>query len=263
LNSAGNVKVSVERFGAERQQDAMFEGYDERCNLRVRSSFRLPPLFIGYAQDYNYATAVASYQIAEAQVFKPERDEFDETINVTIMRELAPEYVFRSKPMTVHNIDSQIKAIQMMQNFANKKELIDEVNELVGLHLKYEKPPESMGSEGKPMTGDSNPAEDPFGFVPPSEPVYKVEVEDGKIAKTSDSLLLDLAKDWAAYMSGDVVYSPASVVVMKKVIDTLNPKVRNLFNTYVAEKMLSKQAHDPEGTTSLMACATDVASAGN
>ena len=79
------ARVTVERFGADRQQDSMFEKYDERCEERVRRSFRMPPIFVGQSKDYNFATAFASYTVAEAQVFKPERDEFDEMISMKLL----------------------------------------------------------------------------------------------------------------------------------------------------------------------------------
>ena len=49
------ARVTVERFGAERQSDSMFEKYDERCEERVRRAFRLPPIFVGQSKDYNFA----------------------------------------------------------------------------------------------------------------------------------------------------------------------------------------------------------------
>src|SRR5690606_20257571 len=94
LENASQVRVTVERFGAERQSDSMFEKYDERCEKRVRRAWRLPPLFVGASDDYNYASAFASYMHAEAQIFAPERAEFDEIINRTIMRELDPSGEF-------------------------------------------------------------------------------------------------------------------------------------------------------------------------
>jgi hypothetical protein len=33
----------------------MFEGYDAKCEVRVRRSFRLPPIFVGEASDYSFA----------------------------------------------------------------------------------------------------------------------------------------------------------------------------------------------------------------
>ena len=49
------ARVTVERFGSDRQSDSMFENYDERCEERVRRAFRLPPIFVGQAKDYTFA----------------------------------------------------------------------------------------------------------------------------------------------------------------------------------------------------------------
>lgn len=139
LDSTSSSSVKVERFGTERQQDSMFEKYDDKCSVRLRGSFRLPPLFVGRAEDYSFATAFASYVVAEAQVFKPERDEFDAVINVTIMRELNPEYEFRSLPLTVKDIASQLKAVELATtNFTMAgNDIIDTLNEVAGLSMKY------------------------------------------------------------------------------------------------------------------------------
>ena len=72
-------RASRSNASARTAGEAMFEKYDERCEERVRRSFRMPPIFVGQSKDYNFATAFASYVVAEAQVFKPERDGFDET----------------------------------------------------------------------------------------------------------------------------------------------------------------------------------------
>ena len=41
--------------------------------LLVWSSFRLPPIFVGITSDYTRATASESREVAEEQVFEPER----------------------------------------------------------------------------------------------------------------------------------------------------------------------------------------------
>lgn len=81
-------------------------------------------------------TAYASYVVAEAQVFQPERDEFDTIINATIMRELSDKYIFKSKPLWVMDISNQLKAIELSKDIADRGSLIDSVNKLVGLSMK-------------------------------------------------------------------------------------------------------------------------------
>jgi len=55
----------------------MFEKYDEKCELRVRRSFRCRDLrWSGWRLFVR--DRLRQLHVAEAQVFKPERDEFDE-----------------------------------------------------------------------------------------------------------------------------------------------------------------------------------------
>lgn len=141
LDNPGASKITVERFGADRQHDSMFEKYDERCELRVRRSFRLPPIFVGQAGDYSFATAFASYTVAEAQVFKPERDEFDEVISVKLLPAMNSAwrgYRMQSKPMHIEDATLRLQGLEVAQviGVADPEDMIREVNATVGTHLK-------------------------------------------------------------------------------------------------------------------------------
>ncbi len=135
---ASSVRVTVERFGAERQKDSMFETYDKRSEERIRRSWRLPPIFVGMSSDYNFATAQVGYMLAEAQVFKPERDEFDNTINATVMRELDPtrKYRFKSKPIVLKNSENAFKALPLLKEFLEPSEFVRITNEAGGTDAK-------------------------------------------------------------------------------------------------------------------------------
>lgn len=67
------------------QKDAMFMEYTKQTRNKARSAFRLPPLYVGESQDYTKATAAESREVAEEQVFGPERDDFDFTINRVLL----------------------------------------------------------------------------------------------------------------------------------------------------------------------------------
>lgn len=138
VDSANAVRVTVERFGNERQKDSMFEMYDKRCEERVRRAWRLPPIFVGQAADYSFATAHASYAVGEAQVFKPERDEFDGVVNSTIMRELDPtgELVFRSKGVPVKDVEQQMKALDSVKEHLEPSHIVESINEIAGTNFK-------------------------------------------------------------------------------------------------------------------------------
>lgn len=116
LDSSSNVQVKVERFGStERSGDSMSAQFDKDCEARVRKSFRLPPLLIGNSDDINFASAHASYLVAEAQVFRPERDEFDEVVSSTILPSIlgSRDYIFRSKPISIVDAATKLSAVQM------------------------------------------------------------------------------------------------------------------------------------------------------
>lgn len=139
IDKGGGVRVDIESFGSDRQQDSMFENYDVRCEQRVRASFRLPPLFVGKADDYSYASVFASYTLAEAQVFAPERMEFDEVFNNTVMKELTKgKYRIKSKPLTVADAETNLKTLQTAMNGGaiTKKDLIENLNLVGSVNLK-------------------------------------------------------------------------------------------------------------------------------
>jgi capsid portal protein len=86
------VKLDIKPLTDQQMRDQMFLEYQKQNAEKIRRAWRLPPIFIGATTDYNKATAEESRKIAEEQVFKPERDEFDETMNRTIMMELRARF---------------------------------------------------------------------------------------------------------------------------------------------------------------------------
>jgi PBSX family phage portal protein len=85
VTDKSNVKIELKELSVARKEDAMFVQYTDKGEHRVRSSFRLPPLYAGRADTYSKSTADSSKMIAEEQVFVPERSTFDEIINLTVM----------------------------------------------------------------------------------------------------------------------------------------------------------------------------------
>ncbi len=169
FNSPNQARVTVERFGAERQDDSMFENYDERCETRVRRAFRLPPIFVGAAEDYSFASATASYAVAEAQVFKPERDEFDEIINVKLLDAMGYKgYRMVSKPLVIEDATIKLQGIQMAisTNAVEKEDVLYEINEASGTDIRYkepEKPRPGFDENGNPIPGFVPPQPDAAG----------------------------------------------------------------------------------------------------
>ena len=138
LDQNATARVLVERFGHDRQQDSMFEKYDDKCELRVRRGFRLPPIFLGNAQDASFATAYASYVVAEAQVFKPEREDFDSQITLKVLPVMKHRgYRLRSRAMQINDSAKQLQGIELAgkTDRVEPGEIVRMVNEVMGLNL--------------------------------------------------------------------------------------------------------------------------------
>lgn len=263
LGSAGNVKVSVERFGDERQKDSMFQSYDERSAEHVRIAFRLPPMFLGLSEAYNFATAYTAYMIAEAQVFSPERKEFDEVINLTIMRELDPknEYTYRSKGLNVVDVEQKLKGLEISKDYMNPTSFIAAMNEIVRTDfvpkegIDDDMMNQAVMEEVNRLTGAAERREANRQMAEEGEPVVNTKgTGQGRVLKMEfDDVLRELADDWAAHLSGDVVFEDDMVETMTKAVNVLQGGVRKLFNSYVGLR-LSQGGHDDEGVAKLLGC---------
>jgi len=86
------IKISITPLTNQQIKDAMFQSYDANNRDKVRGAFRLPPIFVGKAEDYSRATAEASRQLADEQVFAPERTAFDAFMNSQILPRLGIVY---------------------------------------------------------------------------------------------------------------------------------------------------------------------------
>jgi PBSX family phage portal protein len=85
-------RIDMRPMISERQQEGLFQEYDSKNAEKGRSVFRLPPISQGRAQDYTRASAIASMQVAENQVYLPERMRFDEFLNTKIFSTYSPKY---------------------------------------------------------------------------------------------------------------------------------------------------------------------------
>ncbi|MBR1604268.1 MAG: phage portal protein [Synergistaceae bacterium] len=92
-SSQPRVSLQFQPLSDAQQKDALFDNYDKANREKVRSSFRLPPVFVGLTGDYTRATARESREVAEEQVFAPERADHDFVIN----RLLFPAMSFEPK----------------------------------------------------------------------------------------------------------------------------------------------------------------------
>ncbi|HDR5274842.1 TPA: phage portal protein [Bacillus thuringiensis] len=87
------VKVQIKSLADMLQQDALFLEYDTKTRDKLRSSFRLPPLYTGESQDYNKATAQTAKQVTEEQVFGPQRNIIAGKLTTLFCQSLELHYV--------------------------------------------------------------------------------------------------------------------------------------------------------------------------
>jgi|GEM_PF-6002069 len=83
LQRAGIQIVEMNKW-----KDARWKKYEEANDKKIRRIWRLSPIITGDVENVNRASANAAKEIAEEQVFNPERVEFDELINQTIVQDI-------------------------------------------------------------------------------------------------------------------------------------------------------------------------------
>ena len=274
IDSPQNVKVQVERFGSERQNDSMFEAYIEKCENRIRRSFRLPPIFLGTADRMSFATAFASYTVAEAQVFGPERDEFDEKINLLIMPELSKKLKYRTLPLPVRDVSQQLKGLEMVADKVTGESFVEAVSQITDLTVRTKDGLEQLdevilipgmgvddkgvaiGQDGKPIQGNPDQAtrqkpvggaggqgKNRKGLPRGSEPVRTdAKKTHGLAALAEDAIKALLHRDAAALRDA------RSRVASLPALD------HHTFTAILAASLFPEMSHDPEGARELAGC---------
>lgn len=110
--SPGRVGIKFEHLVDTLQKDELFQAYIENNSKRLRMAWRLPPLFLGLADDYTRATARESLLYADPQVFAPERLDFDFTINRLVLADMGINFwKFRSNSPEVTDSSQVTDAI--------------------------------------------------------------------------------------------------------------------------------------------------------
>lgn len=133
-------RIELKPLGGERQNDALFQEYDKNNQIKIRGSFRIPPLLVGLSEDYTRATAEAAIDTAEAQVFAPERSVFDEVMNQSILARggVPPTFWrFRSNPSKIVGGETVMKSMETLDKVGamTPNIAIRMMNELFGTAL--------------------------------------------------------------------------------------------------------------------------------
>jgi PBSX family phage portal protein len=107
-----NFKIKVEPLAQLQKDDQLFQDYDSNNREKIRQAFRLPSIFVGRSDDYTRSTADTSRDIADEQVFAPERAKDDFLINRFILARWGARFhTFRSN---TPNITDDIELIRLM-----------------------------------------------------------------------------------------------------------------------------------------------------
>lgn len=102
MRDPGAMKLELKPLTEYQHTDALFQEYIQMNNDMVRRAFRLPPIFVGRAEDYNRAVAESSRKLAEEQIFGPERQAIDIKFTQTVLARLGLAYVlFRTNTPNV------------------------------------------------------------------------------------------------------------------------------------------------------------------
>jgi PBSX family phage portal protein len=87
-DTKGGARIEIKTFDEARKSDALFSEYTAKGEKRVRTLYRISPIFLGLSEDYNRATAYAGMQVSEKQVFSFMRNDIDQIINGKLLMEL-------------------------------------------------------------------------------------------------------------------------------------------------------------------------------
>jgi len=269
LDAAGKVDVKVERFGSAQSQDSMFTNYDEVTEEHVRVGFRLPPLFLGKAVDYNFATAQTSYMVAEAQVFEPERTEFDDMMNKTVIKELGMKtLLYKSKPITLKDVATQLKGLELSMPVATRESFLKEMNTIATMNLELAEVPAPNVAPGEtPLANTPTMDEIPSGELPVTaqtpqmtapqkQPEPKVESPDEIGAKEEAKAMarekakakyrkaagemLTLVQDYAVYqglipsLAQKQELTAERAAEINQAVERLDPENAQVFNSLLA-----------------------------
>ncbi len=134
-DTKSKVSIRIEKLAEMLEKDGLFQEYCKNNRDKIRSAFRLHPIYTGESQDYTRATADTARQVTEEQVFQPERKELAFQINNTLKRALQIKEV--SMKFVAPTISNQVEIAEavspyIMAGAATPNMLIDALGDLLG-----------------------------------------------------------------------------------------------------------------------------------
>lgn len=108
----GQFKIDIKPLTDAQNRDSLFQNYSSNNQDKIRRAFRLPPIFVGRADDYTRTTAESSRRLADEQIFAPERDKFDEMVNRLLFPEMGIVFhTFKSNSPNTTDNDKLVKIL--------------------------------------------------------------------------------------------------------------------------------------------------------
>jgi PBSX family phage portal protein len=133
FDAGGTMKVEIVPLTSAQLKDAQFLEYMERNTDETGMSFRLPRLLRGDIRDFNRGTAEAALNFSEAQVFEPERNNFDHLIDTKLMLDLKFRYWrFKSNSPVRVNPETLAEMIQSLGDVLPVGVALDLAEEVFG-----------------------------------------------------------------------------------------------------------------------------------
>ena len=244
IDATGQVRIRVERFGAN-PNDAMFMKYDQSTRESIRQAYRLPPLFLGDAAGHNFATAKASILITEAQVFRPEREDFDATIDLTLCKALGClKMTHLSNPINVKDIAEQVLALTLVKDKVEGESLVQVISTELGLDLKYREPDPVV-----PPVAPGQPQLDPGQQQPPGPDATTTKKNEWDV-----DALVEAVLSLQGLSDMPPTFSDSDLV---QVVRSLGEEEVQEFRRKVAERTFGSYADGLRGIYSLTGCVAD------
>lgn len=106
------LSLKVQPLRHLQTKDELFQDYDANNRDKIRQSFRLPPIFVGRADDYTSATANTSKSIADEQVFAPERSDHNHSLTRFVLLPLGVRYHMFA--FNHPNVTDDLELVRMM-----------------------------------------------------------------------------------------------------------------------------------------------------
>jgi capsid portal protein len=130
------AKLQVDSFKDSINEDALFLKGLAEWERSIRASFGFGPIYLGRAEDLTYASAAVHVDLAETQVFAPERTEEDWIYNQIIATWGVSYWKMMTKGCTISNPESAASMLQIaLSGGASLNEMRTSMREYLGIDM--------------------------------------------------------------------------------------------------------------------------------